>query len=108
MHLQDTTHSFPVVLNRVIDGGACVDRTGVYAEIAQLSDERVGSNLECKRGKRLCVGGMSVLLLVRIRVNALDRLNVRRSGHEVNNRVKQRLNALVAVSGTAGDGNNLV
>ena len=53
VHLKNTTHSFSVALNGVIDLRTGVQRARIYTEIADLTNKRVCSDLESKSGKRL-------------------------------------------------------
>ena len=63
VHLQDTADTLVVILDRVVDGGACVQRTGVHTEEAELTDIRVSHDLEGQSCERLVVGGDTILLL---------------------------------------------
>ena len=97
VHLQDTADTLVVILDRVVDGGACVQRTGVHTEEAELTDIRVSHDLEGQSCERLVVGGDTILLLAGLGVGALDGCNVGRSRHVVNNGIQQLLNAAVLV-----------
>ena len=108
VHLQDTADTLIVILDRVVDGGACVQRTGVHTEEAELTDIRVSHDLEGQSCERLVVGGDTILLLAGLGVGALDGCNVGRSRHVVNNGIQQLLNAAVLVGGAADNGNDLV
>ena len=102
VHLHDAADTLGVVLRGVVNCGARRQRTGVHAEEAQLTDERVCRNLKRKRGKRLVIGGVTDIVLLRIGIHALDSRNVRRRGHIVHDRVQKFLNTLVFVGSTAG------
>ena len=108
MHLQDAADTLGLILDRVEHAGACVDRTGIDTEEAELADIGVGRDFERQRRKRLLIGRRSLLLLAGLGVDALDVRNIRRSGHIVDDRVEQHLHALVAVGSTAQHGNHLV
>ena len=108
VHLKNTTHTLLITLYRIVNAGACVNSTGIYTEEANLTNKGVGSNLKCKSSKRLIVIRTSNLFLVGIGINTLNSFNVCRSGHILNNGVKQRLNTLVSVRSTAADGNHTV
>ena len=56
VHLQDTSHTLFILLNRVVNAGACVNSTGVNTEEANLTNERVGCDFKRKSGERLCIG----------------------------------------------------
>ena len=55
VHLKYTSAALLGVLYGVVYVGARLDRTGIYAEEAELSDVRVGHDLECECGERLFV-----------------------------------------------------
>ena len=97
VHLQDASHTLSVLLDRVVNAGACVNSTGVNTEEANLTDERVGCDFKRKSGERLCIGRVPVLFLAGLGVGTLNSLNVGRSRHIIDNSVQERLNALVSV-----------
>ena len=108
VHLQDTAHTLLGVLHGVVDSGTCLNLTGVNTEVCQLTNERVGSDLEGQSGKGSVVGRRTGLLLFGLRVHALDVLDVGRGGHIVNDRIQQLLNAAVLVGRTTGNGNQSI
>ena len=108
VHLQDTADTLVVILDRVVDGGACVQRTGVHTEEAELTDIRVSHDLEGQSCERLVVRGDTILLLAGLGVGALDGCNIGRSRHVVNNGIQQLLNAAVLVGGATDNGHDLV
>ena len=108
VHLKDTTHSFRVVLSCIEHSSTCVNSTRINSEVAELTNEGVSCNLECKCSERFSIGCDSLGLLTCIGVNTLDRRNIERRGHIINNSVKKLLNALVLIRSTAGYGNKLV
>ena len=55
MHLQDAAHTLLAVLHGVVDSGTCLNLTGVYTEVCQLTNERVGSNLEGQSCEGSCL-----------------------------------------------------
>ena len=103
VHLKDTSDTLGVILCRVIYVRTCVQCTCIYTEEAELTDIGVSSDLERKSCKGLGIGRRNFHFLFGFGIDALDRRNVCRSGHIVNNRIEQLLNALVAVRSTAGD-----
>ena len=87
-------------LDRVVNGGAGVDGTGVNAEEAEFADKGVGRDLERESREGLVVGRMTVILFPGVGVDTLDCGDVGRSRHIVDDRVQQLLHALVAVGGS--------
>ena len=108
MHLENSSHTLFVLLNRVVNAGACVNSTGINTEEAYLTNERVGGNLKRESGERLCIGRMSVFLFTGLGVGSLYSFNVGRSRHIIYDSVKERLNALVPVGSTAGNRNHII
>ena len=82
---------------------AGLEVAGVDAEVGQLADERVGHDLEGERRERLAVIGVAHDDLVGLRVQALDRRHVERRREVVDDRVEQRLHALVLERRAAED-----
>ena len=72
VHLQDTAHPLVIVLVRVIDRGAGIDRAGIDPEKAQLAHKGIGRDLERESRERLSVGRMPLDLLTRLGIDALD------------------------------------
>ena len=100
VHLQDTSHSLLLALRGIEDIGAGVQRTGVHAEESKSSDEGIRDDLECECGERLLIGGLSLVLFA-VHRRALDRRDVRRCRHILDDSVEELLDALVEVRGTA-------
>ena len=46
VHLQNAAHTLLVVLHGVVDGSTSLNLTGVDTEVCQLTNKRVGSDLE--------------------------------------------------------------
>ena len=99
MHLQDTSHTLFFVLRRIQHIGTGVDRAGIYTEERQLADKRIGHDLECQCRERLFIGRMS-LHFVAVAVHTLDRRDICRCRHELQNSVQKLLNTSVSVCGT--------
>ena len=108
VHLKDTTHTLVLVLCCVKNCCTSLNVTGVNSEEAELTNERVGSDLECKSGERLIVASVSLNFLAGLRVDTLDRGDIERRRHVVNYSVEELLYALVSVRSTAGNGNEPV
>ena len=99
VHLQKTADAFLLVLGSVQHVGAGLESAGVYAQVGELANERVGHDLECQGSKRCLRVGRTLVFFAGFGVRALDGGNVYRRRHVVNNSVEQFLNALVLVSG---------
>ena len=108
MHLEDTSHSFAVVLCCIEDSCTCIYLTGVNTEVAELTNERVSSDLECESCERLIVRGRSFLFLTCFRVYALDVRDIERRRHIVNDSVEELLYALISVRSTANNRNHCI
>ena len=107
VHHQDAPDALGALGAGVEDAPAGVQRAGVDAEVGELADERVGHDLEGQRGERRVVvgraggrGGLAVAALLR-GLEALHRRHVERAGQVVDDRVEQRLHALVLEGGAA-------
>ncbi len=85
---------------RVDDALAGLDPARVDAEVGQLADVRVGHDLEDERRERRVLGGGPGDLLAGLRVGALDGGDVERARQVVDDRVEQRLHALVLERGS--------
>ena len=103
VHLEDAADALLAVLRRVEDRGAGGERAGVDPEVGELADVRVAHDLERERGERLGVVRVADQLLLALDVGAVDRRDVERARHVVDDRVEQRLDALVLERGAAED-----
>ena len=108
MHLQDAAHTLLAVLHGVVDSGTCLNLTGVNTEVCQLTNERVGSDLEGQSCEGSVVGRRTGLLFLSLGIHALDVRDIGRSGHIVNDSVQQLLDTTVLVGRTADNGNQRV
>ncbi len=102
VHLQDSAETLLLVLRRVEDVGTGICDTGIDTEECQFPDKRICHDLERKRRERLFIGRMS-LDFVAVHVRSLDRRDVRRSRHVLDDRVDHLLHALVSVCAAACD-----
>ena len=74
VHLEQTAHALALVLRRVVDVRARLQHARVHAEERQLSDERIGRDLERERRERRLVVHLALLeVLVVMRQVTLDR-----------------------------------
>ena len=108
VHLQDAAHTLLAVLHGVVDSSTCLDLTGVDAEVCQLTNEGVGSDLEGQSCEGSVVGRRTGLLLFGLRIHTLDVLDIGRCGHIVNDSVQQLLHAAVLVGRTTDNGDQSV
>ena len=109
VHLEDAADALGLARRRVEDAVAGLERAGVDAEVRQLADVRVGHDLERERRERLrparharcssCLG---------LRVDADHRRHVERARQVVDDRVEQRLHALVLEGGAEQHRRDLV
>src|SRR5690606_32471505 len=103
VHLQDAANTFLLALDRVVDGFTCMKNARVDAHEGQLTDERVGHQLERERRElRVVIGRQADG--VAIVVHALNRGNVHGGRQVVDDRVEHALNALVLEGGAAQQG----
>ena len=94
MHLQQAADALLAAFDRVVNRVARSHHARIDAEENQLADVRVGRDLEREAGKRLVVARFALSGLVVV-VHALDRRNVDRRRHIVDDRIEHRLHALV-------------
>ena len=107
VHLEDAADALvrPVETLRTLRAGLELAR--VDAEVGELADVGVGGDLEGERRERRVVGGLArggaALVLAADRLDALDRRHVERRRQVVDDRVEQRLHALVLERRAAED-----
>src|SRR5256886_4986736 len=77
------------------------------AEERQVADERVVEDLEGERGERLRVARLARSGLAAL-IDTLDVRHLDRRGHELDDRIEQRLHALVLERGAAHAQHDLV
>ena len=108
VHLQDAAHTLLVVLHGVVNSSTCLNLTGVHTEVCQLTNKRVGSDLESQSCEGSVVRRRTGLLFLSLGIHALDVRDIGRSGHIVNDSVQQLLHTAVLVGRTADNGNQRV
>ena len=108
VHLQDAAHTLSSVLHGVVDSSTSLDLTGVDTEVSQLTNERIGCDLEGQSCEGSVVGRRTGLLLFGLRIHTLDVLNVGRSGHIIHDSVQQLLDTTVLVGRTTDHGHQSV
>ncbi len=108
MHHQDAPDPLGLAGRDVEHARAGLELAGVDAEVGQLADERVGHDLEGQRREGLRLVGRArrraAFGLAADRLDALHGRHVERRGQVVDDRVEQRLHALVLERGPAQHG----
>ena len=99
VHLEDAADPLRLAVRRVQHPIARLDTARVDAEVRELADERVGHDLEDERRERRVLRRRPRDLVLRLRVGALDGRDVERAREVVDDRVEQRLHALVLEGG---------
>ena len=103
VHLEELAHALLLVLGGVEHLLARDSLAGVDAHVGELAEERVDGNLEGQCGERLLDGRLTGQGLLTVEGGAVDFTDVQRVREVVNDGIEQRLDTLVAVSGTAED-----
>ena len=107
VHLQDAADALLLVLGRVEHRAARGELARVDAEVGELADVGVAHDLERQRGERLVVVGLALEVVLELDVETLDRRDVERAREVVDDRVEQRLHALVLERGAAEHGHDV-
>ena len=95
VHQQHAADALFLVLGRVEHRGAGLDLAGIDAAEGDRADERVVHDLEAEHRERLGVERPAHDLLAGVHVDALDALAIGGRGQIGDDRVEQRLHALV-------------
>src|SRR5215472_5208350 len=101
VHLEQAANALAGTLGGVVDVAAGIQNAGVDTDVGDMADERVGHDFEGQRGERLIVGSAAKNRLFGVGINAFDRRNIEGRRQIVDDRIEQRLNALV-LEGRAG------
>ena len=101
VHLEELAHALLLGLRGVEHLLARDGLAGVHAHVGEFAEERVHGDLERQRGERLVHRRLTRQLVVAVNGGAVDLADVQRARQVVNDSVQQRLDALVAVCGTA-------
>ena len=105
VHLENTAHSFVLILGGVENGGACFYLTGINSEEAKFAYEGVSSDFECKDGERFVISGFAFGFFSGVDIGTFNRRDIKRRGHIINDCVEKFLYAFVTVGSTAAYGN---
>ena len=105
VHQQHAADALFLVLGRVEHRRAGLDLAGIDAAEGDRADERIVHDLEAEHRERLAVVRQAQHFLACLHVDALDRLAIDRRGQIGDNRVEQRLHALVLERRAAKDRN---
>ena len=100
MHQQHAADTLFAVLRGIDDAGPAGERAGIDAAEGDGADEGIVHDLEGKKRHRLLVVGLADDLVALV-VQALDGRNVQGAWQIIDDRVEQRLNALVFERRTA-------
>ena len=95
VHEQHAADAFPLVLGRIEHGRARLDLARIDAAEGDRADERVVHDLEGEHGEGLGVARHANDFRAGVHVVALDAAAIDRRGQIVDDRVEQRLHALV-------------
>ena len=95
VHLEDAADPLGLAVRRVQHAVARLDLARVDAEVRELPDVRVAHDLERESCERRVVVGRPGLLGLRLRIEPLNRWDVERARKVVDDRVEERLHALV-------------
>ena len=106
MHLQEAASALGLLLGRVVNRRARRHYTGINADEAELTDERIGHDLERERRKRGLVGCRTLDLrrLGLVWIESDDRRDVERRRQIIDDRVEHRLHTFVLESRAAMTG----
>lgn len=80
VHLEDAAEALALTVGSVDHVGAGLGAAGVNADVGELTDERVGHDLEDQAGEGLVEGRMTLDLLAGVRIGTGDGLDVERAG----------------------------
>ena len=105
MHLKDTSNTLFLIFRCIQNVRTGVHGSGIYTEECQLTYERVSHDLEYQSGEGLFIRRMSYNLIT-FQIGTLDRRDIGRSRHEVQNSIQKFLNTFVTVSASATNRNS--
>src|SRR5262249_40172648 len=106
VHLKEAANALAGTLGGVVDIAAGVQNAGVNANVCDMADKRVGHDLEGQRGERLIVGSAAGDGFFGVRIETFNRRNIEGRRQVVDDRIEQRLNALVFKGGAGQHGND--
>ena len=106
VHLQQAADALGTALGGVNHRGTRGQRARVDAEEGELTNERVGHDLERQGRERLGVvrAPLDLVLVLRVGVDAGDRRDIKRRRQIIDDRVEHRLHTLVLEGGAANHG----
>ena len=105
--IEDAAEALALTIGSVDHVGAGLGTAGVNADIGELTDERVGHDLEGQSGERRGIVRGAVLDLVRLGHGAGDRRDVQRGRHIIDDGVQQLLHTLILIGRAAHDRDEL-
>ena len=102
MHLQQAADALGPARAGVQNRVAGLEHARVDTNKDELTDKRVGHDLEAERGQRLAIVRVAKELDLRLAwLRACDRRNIQRARQVIDNRIEQRLHTLVLEGRTA-------
>ena len=101
VHLQQAADALGPRTSADVDAVALLQMARIHADERQLTDKRIGHDLEGQRRKRRLVVGGTLDFLAGVGIFAFDRRNIERRRQIVDDRVQQRLHAFVLESRSA-------
>jgi hypothetical protein len=94
VHLQQASDALVLLRARVHHRFARLQLSRVHADKRQLTDKRIGHDLERQRRKRILVVGLARDLLSVVGIQAVRLFGVERRGQIIDHRIEQRLHTL--------------
>ena len=105
VHLKDTSNTLFFIFGSIQYVRTGVHGSGIYTEECQFTYERVSHDLEYQCGERLFIRRMSYDF-VSSQIGTLDRRNVQRRRHELDDCIQKLLDTFVTVSSSTANRNS--
>mmetsp|Transcript_894 Transcript_894/g.2071 ORF Transcript_894/g.2071 Transcript_894/m.2071 type:complete len:552 (+) Transcript_894:661-2316(+) len=106
VHLQHTSNSLVLLLDRVVDVSSGFHDTRVDTSEGKGTDERIVGNLESKSGHRFGIGRFTFGFFT-ILGNPSNGKHLKRRRHVINDGIQQRLDSLVLEGSSGQDRNDI-
>ena len=95
MHAEDATDTLFVASTRIVNIWSGRKRTWVDTEEYDLSNERIGRDLKCKRWEWLTIWCMSLCFFIGIWIDSSNSWDIKWWRQVINNRIEHKLDTLV-------------